>query len=100
MRATLQILSPSLRKAIGWGESKYEETCYFEGNTIGDLLKAVHDRDGKSLYHRFIEDDGLISRTYIHLNGISYLRPEDLARPLNDGDKVGILGQLALCGGG
>ena len=100
MEVTLQILSPILRKAIGWDDGKFEETCQFEGDTIGDLLKAVYDRDGKSLYDRFMNDDGMISRSYIHLHGISFLRPEDLQRSLKDGEKLAILGNLACCGGG
>lgn len=100
MEVTLQILSPALRKAIGWDEGKYEEICQFDGDTIADLLKVVHDQEGKSLYDRFMDDDGLISRSYIHLDGISYLRPEDLGRSLKDGGKLAILGQLFCCGGG
>lgn len=100
MRVTLQILSPLVRKAIGWNDGKFEQTCQFEGDTIGDLLKVVRDREGKSLYERFMEDDGMISHSYIHLNGISYLRSEDLQRSLNDGEKLSILGNLACCGGG
>ena len=100
MKVTLQILSPILRKAIGWDDGKFEEACQFEGDTIGDLLKVVRDREGKSLYDRFMDDDGMISRSYIHLDGISYLRPEDLQRSLKDGGKLAILGNLACCGGG
>ena len=100
MKVTLQILSPILRKAIGWDDGKFEETCQFEGDTIEDLLKVVRDREGKSLYDRFVEDDGMVSRSYIHLDGISYLHPEDLQRSLKDGGKLAILGNLACCGGG
>ncbi len=100
MKVTLQVLSPIVRRAIGWNDGKIEETCQFEGDTIGDLLKVVRDREGRSLYERFMEDDGMISRSYIHLNGISYLRPEDLQRSLKDGEKLAILGNLACCGGG
>lgn len=100
MKVTLQVLSPIIRKAIGWNDGKFEETCQFQGDTIGDLLKAVRDHEGKSLYERFMEDDGMISRSYIHLNGISFLRPEDMQRALKDGEKLAILGNLACCGGG
>ncbi|HPJ96239.1 MAG TPA: hypothetical protein PK022_02940 [Syntrophales bacterium] len=100
MNVTLQILSPIVRKAIGWNDGKFEESFQFQGDTIGDLLKAVCDHEGKSLYERFMEDDGMISRTYIHLNGISYLRSEDLQRVLKNGEKLALLGNLACCGGG
>ncbi len=100
MEVTLQILSKSLRRDIGWDDKKYEEVFQFEGDTIADLLKVVRDGEGRSLYDRFMDGEGLISRSYIHLDGISYLRPEDLQRTLKDGGKMSILGQLALCGGG
>jgi hypothetical protein len=100
MKVTLQIISPIVRKEIGWNDGKYEEVCQFEGDTIGDLLKAVRDCAGKSLYDRFMEDDSMIAHTYIHLDGISCLRSDDLKRPLQDGGKLAILGNLACCGGG
>lgn len=63
-------------------------------------MKVVLDREGKSLYERFMEDDGMISHSYIHLDGISILRSSDMQRSLKDGGKLAILGNLACCGGG
>jgi len=101
MEVTVQILSPHIKKFMGWDNRKTEETYLFEGNTIADLFRVVQDREGKSFYDRFMEDDGYISRSYIYyLDGISYLRKEDLQRSLHDGVKIAILGQLACCGGG
>ncbi|MDX9746459.1 MAG: hypothetical protein WCX84_03335 [Syntrophales bacterium] len=100
MEVTLQILNLPLRRDVGWGDEKYEAVFQFEGDTIADLFRAVHDHEGKSLYDRFMDGDGLISRSYIHLEGISYLGTEELQRPLKEGAKLSILGQLTCCGGG
>ncbi|MBN1545086.1 MAG: hypothetical protein JW902_00335 [Syntrophaceae bacterium] len=101
MRVTVQILSQQLKKRMGWEDKKTEETYFFEGNSIADLFKVVRDSEGKSFYDRFMDKDSIISRSYIHFQGaISYLGPEDMKRPLQDGSKLAILGQLAFCGGG
>ncbi|HOO40291.1 MAG TPA: hypothetical protein P5244_11765 [Syntrophales bacterium] len=100
MEVTVQILSPPIKKFMGWDNRKTDETYFFEGDTIADLFRVVRDRQGKSLYDRFMDDDGLISRSYIYLDGISYLRKEDLQRTLRHGGKIAILGQLACCGAG
>ena len=100
MKVTVQIMSQPIKKFMGWDNRKTEETYLFEGNTIADLFRVVRDQEGKSFYDRFVDDDGYISRSYIYLDGISYLRKEDLRRSLQDGGKIAILGQLACCGGG
>ena len=101
MKVTVQILSPHIKKIMGWDERKTEETYLFAGETIADLLKVIHDPEGKSLYDQYMDKNSIISSTYIHLEGvISYLSKEDLQRTLHDGGKIAILGQLACCGGG
>lgn len=101
MKVTVQILSPHIKKIMGWDERKTEETYLFVGETIADLLKVIHDPEGKSLYDQYMDKNSIVSRTYIHLDGvITYLSKEDLQRSLPDGGKIAILGQLACCGGG
>ena len=100
MKVTVQIMSQPIKKFMGWDNRKTEETYLFEGNTIADLFRVVQDQEGKSFYDRFMDEDGFVSRSYIYLDGISYLRKEDLQRTLHDGGKIAILGSLACCGGG
>ena len=100
MEIVLQILNPRIRKIVGWNEGRNQEICHIAGNTLGDLLKTVMDSDGKSFWERFMEQDGIISQTYVFMGDIFYLQKKDLIRPLVNGQKVAILGPLVFCGGG
>lgn len=100
MEIILQILDATIRKGLGWKEGKNQETYQIAGNTLGDLLKAVKDAEGKSFWELFMEGDA-ISRTDVSIKGsFFYLYEKELARPLTEGQKVTLLGKWALCGGG
>jgi molybdopterin converting factor small subunit len=100
MKMKLQTMDPQMRAILGW-ERKTEEVYETTAETLGDFFKDVTDKDGRTFYDRFMdENDIIVANSYIFFNCMAFLKKGDFDRAIKDGDKVILLRSLAGCGAG
>jgi len=100
MKIKLQTMDPQMKRVLGW-ERKTEDEIETEARTLADFFRQVKDKDGRSLYERFMDNsDVIIANSYVFFNCMAFLKREDFERSIKDGDKVILMRALAGCGAG
>ncbi len=100
MKIKLQTMDPQMKRVLGW-ERKTEDEIETEARTLADFFRQVKDKDGRSLYERFMDNsDVIIANSYVFFNCMAFLKREDFERTIKDGDKVILMRALAGCGAG
>ena len=98
MKIKLQTMDPQMKRVLGW-DRKTEDEIETEARTLADFFRQVKDKDGRTLYDRFMDDsDVIIANSYVFFNCMAFLKREDFERSIKDGDKVILLRALAGCG--
>jgi|LAHU01.1.fsa_nt_gb hypothetical protein len=100
MKIKLQTMDPQMKRVLGW-DRKTEDEIETEARTLADFFRQVKDKDGRTLYDRFMDDsDVIIANSYVFFNCMAFLKREDFERTIKDGDKVILMRALAGCGAG
>ena len=91
MKIKLGIQCATIRKELGW-EGKSEDIVDFQGETIGDFLKAIQTGNGQSFYDRFTQgDSGVISNAIVWYNLMLFVKKDNLDFKIKVGDKIVLL---------
>ena len=100
MKIKLHTMDPQMKRVLGW-DRKTEDEIETEARTLADFFRQVKDKDGRTLYDRFMDDrDVIIANSYVFFNCMAFLKREDFERTIKDGDKVILMRALAGCGAG
>jgi sulfur carrier protein ThiS len=71
------------RKLLGFSQ----DTVDFAGGTVADLLRELETNDGRDLYANLVCDGRLREDFAVLVNGAT-IKPDQLDKPLEDGDQV------------